>query len=90
MDANNVTTERAARISVRRLMVTLLRVLDARAFRDLDAAARAGGWQVRRPAPFIRVYRARLVASCRICSGEGYTPRGLCRDCLGSGRVRSC
>lgn len=78
---------------VRRLARALLDLLDAWAFGRLDARARGHGWQVRRPAPLMRVYRTSAVlihASCRPCGGEGMTRAGVCSDCLGSGRGRPC
>ncbi|MGW0804944.1 hypothetical protein [Nonomuraea sp. NPDC002799] len=61
--------------------------LDAWAFRDLDDHARAQGWQVRRPAPLIRVYRNpafdRRVPSAG-CQGADAAVHG---HHLGSGRV---
>lgn len=88
MDISNVTVERRFRVPVRRLMVTLLQILDEWAFAELDARARAQGWEVRKPAPLMRVYRNANLGLCRHCAGEGFTGRGLCHACLGSGRGR--
>lgn len=88
MDVSNVTARRTVRIPVRRLMVTLLRILDEWAFRELDARARAQGWQVRRPAPLMRVYKSSGLRVCPACGGEGLTRRGLCGNCFGTGRSR--
>lgn len=80
-----------ARRSPRGLWGVLLEKLDTWAFRELDDRARAQGWEVRRPAPLIRVYRNPdfdLYVRCASCGGEGVTSRGHCRGCLGSGRVR--
>lgn len=88
MDVSKVAARRSVRIPVRRLLVTLLRILDDWAFRDLDARARAQGWQVRRPAPLMRVYRASGLRVCSACAGEGLTRRGVCANCFGTGRSR--
>lgn len=88
MELSNVTLSRRPRIPLRRLMVTLLRILDDWAFGELDARARAQGWEVRKPAPLMRVYRNANLGLCRHCAGEGYTRRGICHKCLGSGRGR--
>jgi hypothetical protein len=72
-------------------MEALLGQLDHWAFDELDERAKAQGWQVRRPAPLIRVYRNPdfdLYVCCTTCGGEGVTTRGNCRSCLGFGRVR--
>ncbi|MFG1682308.1 hypothetical protein ACGFNP_19225 [Nonomuraea sp. NPDC049269] len=91
MDVSNITRKSTVRNPVRRLVAGLLEVLDAWAFAELDARARERGWQVRRPAPLMRVYRAPefdTYVRCAACEGEGVTRRGLCRACLGLGRVR--
>lgn len=94
MDVSNITAKpaqyRPVRHSPRRLWRVLIEWLDAWAFADLDARARVQGWQIRRPAPLIRVYRSTafdLYVRCPSCGGEGATNRGHCRGCLGSGRV---
>ncbi|GAA4060754.1 hypothetical protein [Nonomuraea soli] len=79
MDANNLA------LNWRR---SLLDLLDEWIFAALDRHARCQGWEIRRPAPFIRVYRNPAVGRCRACAGEGFDDRGLCRACLGSGRGR--
>ncbi|NRQ31953.1 hypothetical protein HII36_08880 [Nonomuraea sp. NN258] len=92
MDVSNLIAERAVRNPLFRLLAALLRRIDAWAFDALDARARAQGWQVRRPAPLIRVYRNPdfdTLTRCLACAGEGVTARGHCHACLGSGRVRS-
>lgn len=91
MEFTNLTVKAAPRSPVRRLMVTLLDILDDWAFAKLDAQARVQGWQVRRPAPLIRVYRNPrfdTLSACGACVGEGVTSRGPCLSCLGSGRAR--
>lgn len=78
---------------VRCWLLRLIETLDGWAFDELDARARAQGWQVVRPAPLTRVYRNPefdTYVRCRACQGEGLTGRGTCHDCLGSGRVRPC
>ncbi|MFI6319998.1 hypothetical protein ACIBG8_20850 [Nonomuraea sp. NPDC050556] len=69
-------------------MVTLLHLLDRWAFDELDRRAREQGWEVRRPAPLMRVYRNSNLGLCKHCLGEGFTRRGICHGCLGSGRGR--
>jgi hypothetical protein len=89
----SITVTRAPANPVRRFFQQLLDVLDGWAFDELDARARAQGWQVVRPAPLTRVYRNPefdTYVRCRACQGEGLTGRGTCHDCLGSGRVRPC
>jgi hypothetical protein len=91
MHVSNITANWAGCGSARRLVIALLERLDRWAFADQDARARAQGWQVRRPALFIRVYRNPkfdAFVTCTACEGEGVTSRGHCRGCLGSGRVR--
>lgn len=88
MDVSNVTLQRRLRIPVRRLMVTLLHLLDRWAFDELDRRAREHGWEVRRPAPLMRVYRNAALGRCGHCLGEGFTGKGVCCGCLGSGRGR--
>ncbi|GGO83568.1 hypothetical protein GCM10012289_77300 [Nonomuraea cavernae] len=88
MDASNLVIRREPGVPVRRLLVTVLRILDEWAFRDLDARARARGWEVHRPAPLTRVYRSPRLGICPTCAGEGFTWQGICHTCLGSGRAR--
>jgi hypothetical protein len=91
MDVSNITLKSTVRNPVRRLLVGVLEVLDAWAFAKLDARARGQGWQVRRPALLMRVYRAPefdTYVRCAACEGEGVTRQGPCRACLGLGRVR--
>ncbi|MFG1942306.1 hypothetical protein [Nonomuraea sp. NPDC048826] len=88
-----ITVTREPAAPIRRLITRVLEVLDGWAFDDLDARARAQGWEVRRPAPLTRVYRNPAFDAyvpCLTCQGEGVAGRGACRVCLGSGRVRPC
>ncbi|TXK43152.1 hypothetical protein [Nonomuraea sp. C10] len=88
-----ITVTRAPANPIRRLISRVLETLDGWAFDDLDARARAQGWEVRRPAPLTRVYRNPDLGAyvrCPACQGEGATRSGVCPRCLGSGRVRPC
>lgn len=66
----------------------LLAILDEWIFAEPDRQARRNGWEIRRPALFIRVYRNPAFGRCRECRGEGFTRKGVCAHCLGSGRGR--
>jgi hypothetical protein len=91
MDVSNITRKPTVRNPLSRFLVAVVETLDAWAFAELDERARSMGWQVRRPAPLMRVYRAPAFddyLTCRVCDGEGCTRRGMCRDCLGWGRLR--
>jgi hypothetical protein len=95
VNTSNIAVNQAEPGAIRRipgrLSETLLGKLDHWAFDGLDERARSQGWQVRRPAPLIRVYRNPdfdLYVRCQGCGGEGVTSRGHCRTCLGFGRVR--
>ena len=92
MDTTQLTVIAPRRSRIRRMLDTLFDVLDDWAFTKLDAQATAQGWQVRRPAPFIRVYRNPrfdTLSACRSCAGEGVTAKGVCLTCFGTGRVRA-
>jgi hypothetical protein len=91
LNISNIAVTRAAPGTLRRLYEALLEKLDHRAFDRLDTRAREQGWQVRRPAPLVRVYRNPdfdLYVRCPGCGGEGIMRRGTCLACLGFGRVR--
>lgn len=95
VNTSNIAVKGAAPGAIRRALGRLWEILfdrlDHWAFDRLDTRARAQGWQVRRPAPLIRVYRNPdfdLYVRCPSCGGEGMTRRGNCLACLGFGRVR--